>query len=152
MCCLFFRGSKDRQELWRAPHLQNLHLEVCQCLHTHCLFGLFQGQVKQWLLHVGFLCIYMFSSSFYRSLVGYILSFVTFCPNAVHNQQYVCPVYCWEWQWSYCTLPTFFISHMWWFCLVHRLVGRPGNYLYVVGSYRMEEVIQTKSVLLKGLD
>lgn len=26
-------------------------------------------------------------------------------------------------------------------CFVHRLVGRPGKYLYVVGSYRMEEVI-----------
>lgn len=24
-----------------------------------------------------------------------------------------------------------------------RLVGRPGKYLYVVGSYRMEEVMQT---------
>ena len=24
--------------------------------------------------------------------------------------------------------------------LIHRLVGRPGSYLYVVGSYRMEEV------------
>ena len=49
-----------------------------------------------------------------------------------------------KWTWLYCTLPVFSSHNMLWLCLLHRLVGRPGNYLYVVGSYRMEEVIHTE--------
>lgn len=48
-----------------------------------------------------------------------------------------------------------FISllQMWlmWFCMIHRLVGRPGKYLYVVRPHRMEEVIHTEKHL-KNLD
>lgn len=37
------------------------------------------------------------------------------------------------------------------FCLFLRLVGRPGKYLYVVGSYRMEEVMHTKKNQLEKI-
>lgn len=112
--CLFFRGSKDGQELWGAPHLQNFYFEVCQCLHAHCLFGLFQGQVKEWLLTAFFVHCHV------KSIQSNVESFKC----------------CFFW--------SDLLYNMTWLCLAHRLVGRPGNYLYVVGSYRMEEVIHIK--------
>lgn len=118
-CFLFFRGSKDRQELWRAPHLQNFYLEVCQCLHAHCLFGLFQGQVNTdpLLVFCAFLCLNQPS-----------------VPRVcLHSVMYIVTMI---------ILYTTCFAHLT-ACngCVCRLVGRPGNYLYVVGSYRMEEVI-----------
>lgn len=46
----FFRGSKDRQEFRTKAHLQDFHLEICQCFYTDSISRLFQGQVKQWFL------------------------------------------------------------------------------------------------------
>lgn len=121
-----FRGSKDWQELWTKAHFQNLHLEVCQCLHSDCISGLFQGKVTQWYYMSMFaLIMLLFNVCFKLILVSqtFFKHFFLQCSFFI----------VWFIQWL----------NMWWFLFL-RLVGRPGNYLYVVGSYRMEEVIHTK--------
>lgn len=121
--CLLFRGSKDGQELRRAPHLQNLCAEVCQCVHAHRLSGLLQGQVIPGLLTALF-----FVNFCVEQLSATLLTKTTAVCQRLSSQ-----VWC---------------VNMWWSCLFHRLVGRPGSYLYVVGSYRMEEVINTEHTLI----
>lgn len=96
------RSSKNRQEFWRAAHLQNLHFEVCQCFHTNHLHCFLQGQVC-----ASSLDFMLFNQAWM------ILFFILYYPH----------------------LPT---PHP-----PNRLVGRPGSYLYVFESYRMEEVRHT---------